>query len=214
MEELNAHSFALIDNERIALVCIEGNWPVEGMLSYIAARIRRNVRRTDVLLIGGNYCLVTLLETPIEGAQVVARRLHALLADVEHTLQIVSGLAAQNMVQMLYRDQPFFIVGNEAEATLTTQAEHGQSTDHLPYLAFLASYPSHRLLHLIPYDLARHYHCVPVGVERGVLTLATCQRLEREAVERFEEVTQKTIFLVRCEAGLIEDVLRYWQAMV
>ncbi|MBO0778099.1 MAG: hypothetical protein J2P37_04655 [Ktedonobacteraceae bacterium] len=212
MEELNDLHLAFIDNEQIALVHVEGNWQSEGMLSHLAGRIRRNVRRSDMVLIGEMLCLVVLTEASLEGAQVVARRLHALLADVEYTIQVLSGASARSALQTLHNAQPLYMIGSEIDAAPDGLLVSGQCAgDGLPYLAFLASYPSHRLLHLVPYDLARRYHCVPVGVERGVLTLATCQCLEQEAVSLFEEVTRKSIFQVRCEASLVEDVLCYWQ---
>jgi hypothetical protein len=86
--------------------------------------------------------------------------------------------------------------------------------DTLPYLAFLTSYPPPRLLHLVPYELACLYRCVPVGAERGVLTLATSQRLAQEVIMHFRTVTQRNIFQVRCEAGMIDDVLHYWKSII
>jgi hypothetical protein len=80
----------------------------------------------------------------------------------------------------------------------------------LPHLAVLAQYPAPRILHLFPYELACHYRCVPVGAERTMLTLATSQRLELEVIAYFQEITRRNIFLVRCEASMIEDVLLYW----
>ncbi len=84
-------------------------------------------------------------------------------------------------------------------------------TPTLPHLAFLTSYPPLRLFQTFPYALAQQYQCVPVGAERGVLTLATCQRLEPDTVAHLQGVTQQTIFQVRCELSLIDDVLRYWE---
>lgn len=81
----------------------------------------------------------------------------------------------------------------------------------LPHLAFLASYPPLRLFQTFPYALARQYQCVPVGTERGVLTLATCQQLEPAVIAYLQEVTHRAIFQVSCEMSLIEDILRYWE---
>ena len=44
-----------------------------------------------------------------------------------------------------------------------------------------------------------------------MLTLATCQRLELDVVTSFQEITRRNIFLVRCEASMIKDILLYWQ---
>jgi hypothetical protein len=70
------------------------------------------------------------------------------------------------------------------------------------------------VLQLFPYSLACRYRCVPVGTERGVLTLAICQRLEQELITQFQEMTQHEIFQVRCEGGMINDLLSYWQNML
>lgn len=85
------------------------------------------------------------------------------------------------------------------------------SATPLPYLAFLTDYPSPRLLHLFPYELACRYQCVPVGTERKTLTLATCHWLNREIVAQLRTVTRREIFQVRCEVTIIDEVLRYWQ---
>jgi Type II secretion system (T2SS), protein E, N-terminal domain len=84
----------------------------------------------------------------------------------------------------------------------------------LPYLAGLTNYPTPRLLHLFPYTLACRYRCVPVGVERGILTLATSQRLAPSLIEHFRTVTQHAIFQVRCETTMIDDMLNYWQRII
>ncbi len=89
--------------------------------------------------------------------------------------------------------------------------EAPQNVPIMPYLAFLSNYPSRRLLHLFPYELACRYQCIPVGAERDMLTLGTSQWLEYEVVSHFEEVTRRGIFQVRCEASMIDDVLRYWE---
>lgn len=83
----------------------------------------------------------------------------------------------------------------------------------LPHLAFLSHYPPLRLFHLFPYALAQQYQCVPVGAERGALTVATSQRLELEVITHLQAATQCVIFQVYCEMSIIDDVLRYWQRM-
>ena len=93
----------------------------------------------------------------------------------------------------------------------TTRSPLPAHSPTLPHLAFLTSYPPLRLFQTFPYALAQRYQCVPVGAERGVLTLATCQRLEPDTVAHLQEVTQQTIFQVHCELSLIDDVLRYWE---
>ncbi|GHO43775.1 hypothetical protein [Ktedonospora formicarum] len=84
----------------------------------------------------------------------------------------------------------------------------------LPYLARVNSYPSRRLLGLFPYELSRRYGCVPVGIERDAVTLATCQRLASEVIAQLQEYTRKAIFQVRCEEILIEELLNYWRDLL
>ncbi|TMD51307.1 MAG: hypothetical protein E6I93_10940 [Chloroflexi bacterium] len=86
-----------------------------------------------------------------------------------------------------------------------------QRIQPVPYLAFLADYPSRRLLHLFPYELACRYQCVPVGADRDMLTIGTSQRQDDAVIAHFEQVTRRGIFQVRCEVSMIDDVLRYWQ---
>jgi len=217
VERLSNHSFEQLDIDRIALLEIQTNEQSEMALKRAAQRIRCNVRRTDVVLLLDTACTIVLPETPFIGTQAVAKRIYTLLADIEYELQILCGLAAWTLLLNLQMRQALVVANKEVEAVsglLQSTEQLSQGMEALPYLAFLASYPSHRLLNLFPYDLALLHRCVPVGAERGVLTLATCQRLHQEAILHFQEVTQREIFQVRCESGIIEEVLHYWQSAV
>jgi hypothetical protein len=160
------------------------------------------------------------------GAQVVARRLSALLVDVEYTTHVIYGAAAQTALSRLRYMQAVEVpvevasTGNEIRnigapslQNDTRLAVDGGSVS-LPHLAYLSHYPSLRLFHLFPYVLARQYQCVPVGVERSVLTVATCQHLEAPVIAHLQTETRRTIFQVYCEMSIIEDVLRYWERML
>ncbi|HEU5227851.1 MAG TPA: hypothetical protein VFU49_08575 [Ktedonobacteraceae bacterium] len=222
MERLSDHKFELVDCERVALVCIQGTEQYQVALRQAAGRIRYNVRSSDIVLLPGGSCAIVLPDTPLEGAQAVVRRITPLLADIEYELQILCGSAAYALLQHLRTEQAVTIEQREREpvyaASLATQAAAlpmtGRELDSLPYLAFLAHYPSQRLLHLFPYELACRYHCIPVGAERGILTLATSQELGREVIAYFQEVIQRNIFQVRCEASMVDDVLNYWQRTI
>lgn len=189
-------------------------------LRRAAQRIRGNIRKGDTVLLSKKSCVLFLPETPLVGAQALARRLYPLLVDVDYELQVLYGSAARTLLQQVQGDH--VVVSRKDthmfEGKLSSTQKQGvaseQEKEPLPYLAFLASYPSQRLLHMFPYELADRYHCIPVGAERGVLTLATCQRLQQETVMYLREVTQRNIFQVRCEAGMIDDVLRHWQRAV
>jgi len=189
-------------------------------LRRAAQRIRGSIRKGDTVLLSKKSCALLLPETPLVGAQAVARRIYPLLVDVEYELQVLYGSAARTLLQQVQGDhvvvsrKDTHMFEGKLSSTQKRGVDSAQENEPLPYLAFLASYPSHRLLHMFPYELADRYHCIPVGAERGVLTLATCQRLQPETVMYLREVTQRNIFQVRCEEGMIDDVLRHWQRAV
>lgn len=215
--------------EQPALVLLESTEQCSAALQRALPRIRRTIRGTDLVFFHGKTCAVVLPATPITGAEVVARRLAALLTDVEYTTHIIYGAAAQTALAQLRFVQAVEVpiemtaAGNELHAigvppswNDTSSSEDSDSAllPRLPHLAYLTHYPSLRLFHLFPYTLACQYQCVPVGAERGVLTLATCQRLKAAAVAHLQAETQRTIFQVYCEMSIIEDVLRYWERML
>lgn len=86
-----------------------------------------------------------------------------------------------------------------------------QEANFLPYLSQLTCYPSRRLLHLFPYELANVHRCVPVGIERGAVTLATGQSLAREVLTQLQKHTHKRIFQVRCADIVLDELLSYWR---
>jgi MshEN domain len=239
------------------------------LLQRALPRIRRTLRGTDRVFFLGRTCAVVLPATPSEGAQVVARRLSMLLVDVEYTLHVLYGAAAQTALHRLrttgaveiqvsgiliedrMRDEEEHPELESGEPEFPEPAEQGHPTAGkpefpvsaeqgypqgdtptiraesaplfpdgypgsalLPHLAFLSNYPPLRLFHLFPYALAQQYQCVPVGAERGVLTIATSQRLEPAVIAHLQEATQRAIFQVYCEMSIIDDVLRYWQRML
>ncbi len=233
-----------IHNDRIALVYIQSLVPqslvpqslvpqslvpqslapqsselAEDALRRAILRIRRNIRQHDVVMLleASAICVVILPETVFIGAQAVGKRLSALLVDIEHEMKIFSGIAAYTLLQRLQCHSQVTVITDEevaVEMPAVPFVRQVYDGDTLPYLACLSNYPTPRLLHLFPYALACRYRCVPVGVERGILTLATSQRLDHTLVEHFRAVTQRAIFQVRCEAGMIDDVLSYWQRII
>ena len=212
MERASGYSLEATESSQLALIYIQASQRSCLALHRATRRIRRNVRRNDSVLLHGTNCMILLPATLPEGAQVVARRIYTLLADIEFELQILYDRAAFVLMQRL-QDGHLFTVVEECEAVYKPASVIPWRSDQkgLPYLAFLASYPPHRLLHLFPYDLAHRYRCVPVGAERSVLTLATCKQLDQELISHFHDVTQHNIFQVRCEVELIEDILKYWK---
>jgi hypothetical protein len=212
VERVREYALEMVEDSQVALLYIQASPQSCLALQRATRRIRRNVRRSDVVLLRGTTCIILLVATQVEGAQAVARRVYALLADVEFEIQIMYDRAAFALVQRLQNEQPFVVV-DECETIWKPVAVTPYSTDQssLPYLAFLASYPALRLLHLFPYELAQRHRCVPVGEERGVLTLATCRPLEQGLISHLHNVTQHNIFQVRCEAEMIEDILKYWK---
>lgn len=220
VSEQHTRSDERLTNEQIVLLYIRGAADSCLALRRAAQRIRGSIRCSDTVLLLDRSCVIVLAGTPLSGAQTVARRVYGLLVDVEYDLQILCGPTAQTLLHSVQKDHAV-IVQKEmplAEAAVTVRrheesgsATHGTEAQALPYLAFLPGYPAQRLLHLLPYELAHRHHCIPVGAERGVLTVATCAQLATEVVAQFRSITQRAIFQVRCEESMIEDVLAYWQ---
>ena len=212
MEQASGCFLELIENSHLTLICIQASQRSCLALQYATRRIRRNVRRSDSVFLQGTYCLILLPSTAPELAQAVARRIYTLLADVEFELQIMYDNAAIALLQRLQNEHPLTVIEEyETTSMSVSVAPERFDQDELPYLAFLARYPPYRLLCLFPYELARRHFCVPVGTERGVLTLATCKQLDQDLISYFHDVTQHNIFQVRCDIEMIEDILKYWR---
>jgi hypothetical protein len=234
--ETNQSSVVQEQHEPFSLVCIALSEKSAASVRRVARRICRNVRQSDCVLYAGSVCAVVFAGTPLSAAQAAARRLCDLLVDVEYELQVLSGASAVTMLQHLRAHQAA-VVQREDDADFSMymsgrrERERGQGLQEddeykrgesaesaeretLPQLSVLSQYPAPRVLHLFPYELARHYRCIPVGAERSILTLATCQHLEADVIAYFQEVTRRNIFLVRCEEHMVEDVLLYWQRIL
>ena len=187
-------------------------------LLQAARRIRCNIRCTDVVILMEHICAIGLPATHLQGAQVVARRISALLVDIDCEIQAFYGQSALALWQRLQSLRALVVSAEEPEIErlyASAAMKHEQidpPAQSMPYLAFLASYPSRRLLHLFPYEIACRYQCVPVGVERDMLTIGTSQRLDESVIAHMQEVTRRGIFQVRCEISMIDDILRYWRS--
>jgi len=214
VERANGYDPKLLESSQLALLYIQASQRSCLALQSAARRIRRNVRKSDAVLLLGVDCVVILPNTEPEGVQAVARRIYALLANIEFELQFVYDNAAFALIARLQSAHAWLVeeyIEEEVQHTVIEERRTTSDASGLPYLAFLTSYPSPRLLHLFPYELACRYHCVPVGAERGILTLATCQQFKQELISEFHKITQRDIYQVRCEASMIDDVLKYWQ---
>ncbi len=200
--------------DSIAVIHIQAAARSAVALERAAWRIRQQIRAADRVLLLERDCAIVLQASTLAGAEAVARRITPLLADVEHEQRSLAGETAQRLLRELQRQRPRVLQVRPPAAVSDLPADEIQGpepTDGLPYLAFLSSYPSLRLLHLLPFELARHYRCVPIGAERGTLTLATWRRLDQTALAQLEAITQRNIFQVRCDPGVIADILRSWQ---
>lgn len=214
MEWVNERRLEQEESVQVAIVYIQASQQASIALRRAAQRVKRNIRSGDTVLLFETSCAVILPGTTTCGAQAVARRIYALLADIEFELQILYAETALTLLGRLGAGQAVVPMEREERPTQPTRIRRVTASDELPYLAYLSSYPSQRLLHLFPYDLARLYHCAPVGAERGVLTLATCQRFDAELIAQFRSITQLNIFQVRCEANMIDDILKYWRQIL
>lgn len=211
---MNSDSFTQVSHEYTSLVYIQASERSAASLRSVAMRIRRNVRQSDTLLVFERVCALVLPDTPLAGAQAVARRLWMLLADIECELQIFYGLSALTIVQQLQAERVARGPEEDGESEASSDsvsAEEKEKVSSMPYLAFLSAYPPRRLLHIVPFELARHYQCVPIGVERDMLTIGASRRLDDKIIAQLQELTRRRIFQVRCEASLIDDILGYWQ---
>lgn len=221
LDEKKTQHAGLAFDVNSSLIYIEVTSGAAHALPLAARRICRLARFQDNVLLLERICALLLPATPFSGAQAVASRVSLLLADVPCELQVYHGATALLVMQHLCEAGAETISREECVEipTPATQAEQqsGQAEkretplDTLPYLAFLANYPSPRLLQLFPYELACRYQCVPVGAERNMLTLATCQWLDGEIVAQLRMATRRGIFQVRCEVTIIDEVLRYWR---
>ncbi|SRR5258708_3224282 len=208
-----------------SLISIEATGESTDVFPLAARRICRQVRSSDTVLLLEKVCALVLPVTPFSGAQAVASRIVQCLIDIPCELQVYHGATALLVLQHL-REAGARSISHEECAEMempssTTQraeqighaAPKEMASDTLPYLAFLTNYPPPRLLHLLPYELAYRYQCVPVGAEHKVLTLATCRWLNREVVAQLHSATRREIFQVRCEMAMIDEVLHYWQRL-
>jgi hypothetical protein len=213
---------AIIEGEPLALIHLQASAQSAAALERAIRRIRQQIRASDLIFSLEGECALLLHSATLAGAETVLRRLRPLLADVEHSARCLAGEAARQFLHELQRRQPRLIEGErheqqeighnkQAEAATRSDADQSQAASQLPYLAFLSSYPSIRLLQILPYELARRYRCVPIGAERGTLTLATARRLDRATLDHLQTVTQRAIFQVRCEPEMINEILSYWE---
>lgn len=213
-EEAGAQEY----DEQLSLIYVQVVQEMAASLHNAIDRIQRNIRGSDTVLLLDRNFAIALPGTSFAGAEIVAKRIAQLLPDIECEIQVFHGataLALFRRFQVEYserlpykrRETPFLEDGSLPLASECEQENDGA----LPYLAFLADYPSPRLLHLFPYELACRYQCVPVGAERTMLTLATSHLLNAGVIAHLQEITRRSIFQVRCEISIIDDVLCYWQ---
>lgn len=211
-------------DQHSSLILIEAADEFAQMLPLLARRIRCQLRLSDSVLLLEKSCALVFPATPFSGAQVVMNRISMLLAGISCEQHAYHGTTALLLLQRLREAGAQLIPLEECTGLPSLalpprqrgvgHAETGCTATHaLPYLAFLTNYPPPRLLHLFPYELACRYQCIPVGAERHVLTLATCQRLTREIVGHLRTATSRDIFQVRCEMTMIDEVLHYWQRL-
>lgn len=208
-----------------SLILIEAGSESASALLGAARRIRSQLRASDSVLLLKERCALLLPATPFSGAQAMTSRLTRFLTNVPCEIHVYHGTTALLVLQRLcatgattlaYAENPERTepIGKMALSKASPcQGEKKEITTTLPYLAFLTRYPAPHLLYLLPYELACRHQCVPIGVARKMLTLATCRWLNREVVAQLREATRRGIFQVRCEATMIDEVLRYWQRL-
>jgi hypothetical protein len=222
-EKNTQHTGSAVDLHS-SLILIEASDESADVLPLLARRIRHQLRLSDSVLLLEKRCALVFPATPFSGVQVVMNRVSVLLAQIPCEQHAYHGTTALLLLERMReagaRSIPFEECTWSSSAVCPHQkraASHaevtGAPTGALPYLACLTTYPPPRLLHLFPYELACRYQCIPVGAERKILTLATCQRLTREIVGQLRLATSRDIFQVRCEMTMIDEVLHYWRRL-
>jgi hypothetical protein len=205
-------------DEQLSLISIQVMQESAASLHNVISRIQRNIRSSDIILPLARNFAIALPTTSFEGAQAVARRITLLLPEIACDIQVFHGATALTLFLRFQAESAGRLQQKSREALSLEDSPprpafeaSEESASALPYLAFLADYPAPRLLHLFPYELACRYQCVPVGAERAMLTLATSRMLSAGVIAHLQEITQRSIFQVRCEISIIDDVLCYWQ---
>jgi hypothetical protein len=218
-EEKTQHAGLAFDLHS-SLILIEVSDESIPVLPLVARRIRCQIRLSDTVLLLERNCALVLPAVPFSGAQTVANRIAPLLAGIPCELRAYHGTTALLLLQRLREAGARAVSPEEyvespiSQKNAPSHAEAGCATSNaLPYLASLTTYPPPRLLHLFPYELACRYQCIPVGAERRILTLATCRRLTREIIGQLRVATSREIFQVRCEMTMIDEVLHYWRRL-
>lgn len=218
-EKKTQHTGSVVDLHS-SLILIEASDESADVLPLLARRMRHQLRLSDSVLLLEKSCALVFPDTPFSGVQAVMNRVSVLLTEIPCEQHAYHGTTALLLLQRL-REAGARLIPFEECAWLPSAAcsyqkrllSHTESPGALPYLAFLTTYPPPRLLHLFPYELACRYQCIPVGAERKMLTLATCQRLTREIVGQLRVATSRDIFQVRCEMTMIDEVLHYWRRL-
>ncbi|GHO43845.1 hypothetical protein [Ktedonospora formicarum] len=75
-----------------------------------------------------------------------------------------------------------------------------------PFLRLPATLPQ-RLTRFIPHSLAHELHCVPVGKDQRVLTVAMVDPQNREHIDYLTQLTHMTIFPVACTQEELDMLL-------
>ena len=109
-------------DECASLVHITASAKYTPALLSAARRIRRNIRGTDTILLLEQVCAIGLPATPLQGAQSVARRVAALLADIDCEIQALYGLSALTLWQRMLSRHALVVGADQVEAGL---AERG-----------------------------------------------------------------------------------------
>src|SRR2546426_11459626 len=113
---LSGNEVNRVSNEAFSLVYIQATGASSILLYRAARRISWNVRHSDVILLWENACVVVLPETPVKGAQAVARRISTCLVDlVEAELYALGGSIAQALLRRLHAERAV-VVQREIES--------------------------------------------------------------------------------------------------
>jgi len=206
-----------------------GHQVANRLLQRLGRSIERLIRRSDITTrYGGDEFAIILAQTSAEHAESAAKRITNVLlqesmaeiADQPAALSLSVGISCYPTLAL---DEEQLI--SQADAALRTAksslAGHirtwREPTDRLleaqrlgiPFLAAPVEMLSPEIARLIPLEIARQYCCVPVGHQRGKLTVAMQDPGDGELLRTLAGVTHLTIHpVISSQAEIITALNR------
>lgn len=197
------------------------------VLQTIGHYLELEIRRSDIAArYGGDEFVIILPQSGAEVAEAVAERLVRSVGRLSPP-DLPNGLAALSLsigisaYPTLALDEEQLI--NQADAalraakrSLAQRIQTWRSASErlaeaqrlgIPYLASPVDMLTADIARLIPFEIARRHYCVPIGFERGNLTLALLDPTDSELLKTLSTVTRLTIHPVLSNSAEIMTAL-------